>query len=85
MSHHKHLFLGSENRSALITQFQLFAVASGDEFLGNVKGARLTTVSMNGTAIIFAPSSLIIAFAVWAFGKCRDSILLGINARPETP
>jgi hypothetical protein len=26
---HKHLFVGSENRSALITQFQLFAAASG--------------------------------------------------------
>jgi hypothetical protein len=25
----KHLFVGSENRSALITQFQLFAAASG--------------------------------------------------------
>jgi hypothetical protein len=34
---HKHLFMGSENRTALIMQFQLFAVASSDGFLGNVE------------------------------------------------
>jgi hypothetical protein len=32
-----HLFMGSENRTALIMQFQLFAVASSDGFLGNVE------------------------------------------------
>jgi hypothetical protein len=34
---HKHLFMGSENRTALIMQFQPFAVASSDGFLGNVE------------------------------------------------
>jgi hypothetical protein len=34
---HKLLFMGSENRTALIMQFQLFAVASNDGFLGNVE------------------------------------------------
>jgi hypothetical protein len=34
------LFVGSENRSALMAQFQLFAVASGDRFLGNTKEAQ---------------------------------------------
>ena len=34
---HKHLFVGNENCITLITQFQLFAVASGDRFLGNIK------------------------------------------------
>ena len=34
---HKHLFMGSENRTALIMQFQLFAAASSDGFLGNVE------------------------------------------------
>jgi hypothetical protein len=29
--------MGSENRTALIMQFQLFAGARGDGFLGNVK------------------------------------------------
>jgi hypothetical protein len=29
--------MGSENRTALIMQFQLFAVASSDGFLGNVE------------------------------------------------
>jgi hypothetical protein len=33
----KHLFVGSENRTALIMLFQLFAVASSDGFLGNVE------------------------------------------------
>jgi hypothetical protein len=36
-SDQKHLFVGSENRTALIMQFQLFAVASSDGFLGNVE------------------------------------------------
>ena len=31
----KHLFVGSENSTALVMRFQLFAVASGDGFLGN--------------------------------------------------
>jgi hypothetical protein len=31
--------MGSENRTALIMQFQLFAVASCDGFLGNVREA----------------------------------------------
>jgi hypothetical protein len=32
-----YLFMGSENRTALIMQFQPFAVASSDGFLGNVE------------------------------------------------
>ena len=40
MASHKHLFVGSENRSALIIQFQLFAVASRDGFLGNTTRRR---------------------------------------------
>jgi hypothetical protein len=31
------LFVASENRSALITQFQLFAAAGSDRFLGNIQ------------------------------------------------
>jgi hypothetical protein len=34
---HIHLIVGRENCTHLITQFQLFAVASGDGFLGNIK------------------------------------------------
>jgi hypothetical protein len=34
---HKHLFMGSENRTALIMHFQPFAVASSDGFLGNLE------------------------------------------------
>jgi hypothetical protein len=37
MASHKHLFVGRETRPTLITQFQLFAVASGGRFLGNIK------------------------------------------------
>jgi hypothetical protein len=37
VSARKHLLMGSENRTALIMQFQLFAVASSDGFLGNVE------------------------------------------------
>jgi hypothetical protein len=37
---HKHLFVGRENRPTLIIQFQLFAVASRDGFLGNTKRRR---------------------------------------------
>jgi hypothetical protein len=34
---HKHLFVGRENCTTQITQFQLFVVASGDRFLGSIK------------------------------------------------
>ena len=34
---HKHLFVGSENGTAPLMQFQPFAVTSGDGFLGKVK------------------------------------------------
>jgi len=34
-----HLFVGNKNCTALVMQFQLFAVASGAGFLGNVKEA----------------------------------------------
>jgi hypothetical protein len=37
---YKHLFVGRENRPTLIIQFQLFAVASRDGFLGNTKRRR---------------------------------------------
>ena len=52
LPHNKHLFVGSENRSALSMQFQLFAVARGDRFLGNGRRrARLSSVLMSVTAI----------------------------------
>jgi hypothetical protein len=35
-----HLFVGRENCTTLITQFQLFVVARGDRFLGNTKRRR---------------------------------------------
>ena len=37
MASHKHLFVGREDCTTLITQFQLFVVASVDRFLGNIK------------------------------------------------
>jgi hypothetical protein len=49
----KHLFVGSENRSALITQFQPFAAAGSDGFLGNIQGgARPTTTSVSVIAML---------------------------------
>jgi hypothetical protein len=51
-SDQKHLFVGSENRSALITQFQLFATAGSDGFLGTIqRGGRPTTTSISVIAI----------------------------------
>jgi len=53
LPHNKHLFVGSENRSALSMQFQLFAVARGDRFLGNGRRrARLSSVLMSVTAML---------------------------------
>jgi hypothetical protein len=52
LPHNKHLFVGSENRSALITQFQLFAAAGSDRFLGNIQtGGRPMTTSISVMAI----------------------------------
>jgi hypothetical protein len=49
----KHLFVGSENRSALITQFQLFATAGSDGFLGTIqRGGRPTTTPISVIAIL---------------------------------
>jgi hypothetical protein len=47
----KHLFVGRENCTALITQFQLFAMASGDGFLGSVKRRQVYDRSMSVTEI----------------------------------
>ena len=53
MASHKHLFVGSENRSALIPQFQLFATAGSDGFLGTIqRGGRPTTTPMSVIAIL---------------------------------
>jgi hypothetical protein len=44
-----HLFVGRETRPTQITQFQLFAVASGGRFLGNIKeplGLRAASTSV---------------------------------------
>jgi hypothetical protein len=50
-SSNKHLFVGSENRSAMVMQFQLFAGAGADGFLGNKWWLSLRSPSMSAIAI----------------------------------